>query len=210
MNIFNKKAKLLFFMLPFLFVCSCKEDSGISDNEMIKNTITPFGGSALGLGYDLMLDYDKPNLVGLVKVEAIKQNEYVFDDYGNFTTYSGTSYELSAQISNPQRTQLVSLIPGNIVVNAYQMMEYADGKYYVPSSLNAENYFGGGYNKILIDSNQYFNTLIDSVTFGDIITITNLSLGHTINRNQNLVINYTGASSNSLVEVFLNRLDRFS
>lgn len=183
---------LTFFLL--LSFVSCKDD-----NINPRNSISFFGDSD---GYDLLLELDKPNLIGLIELTSIYQDEFIFhpDGRGGYTHYQGTSFGVTADIANEQRTEFVSLKPANIVVNAFQLQEYETGNYSVPSYLDIENYFGGGwYNEIIIDSNRYFDMLVDSVTFEDAIRITNVSLGDVINRRENFVVNFSGASNTSVI-----------
>jgi hypothetical protein len=198
----------IILLLVILCVTSCKEGNNILD---INNNISLFPTVSTGDyewgNFELLLNLDKSNLTGIIELESLHQNELIFDSVGNFVPYQGTSYGLKGKITNPSRNAFVSLSPASLVVNAFQMQEYATGRYYVPSHLDVENYFGSGYNKIVIDSNQYFDKLIDSVSFGNSISIINVIAGQSVDRNQNFTINYVGASSNSLIEYKLRIID---
>lgn len=188
-------------MIILLINTSCKEDSSIINQN---GNINFFSGISGGNGgYDLLLAFDNPNVMGIVEFESVYQDEYHFDIYnfsGNFEHYEGESFGLEADIANPQRSSLVSLSPASIVANAFQMQQYQTGRYYVPSHLDIENYFGTGYNKIMIDSNQYFNKLVDSVSFGNAIRITNVPVGTVVDRNTDFVVNFSGASATTPIE----------
>jgi hypothetical protein len=207
----KKMKKILILILNLIallvFGNACKDNSDIVANNgsILFPTISSSDEN------NLLSTLDKPNLVGLVTIQSLYQDEFIFDfdGEGNYTPYTGTTDDLSALITNSNRTELVSLSPASLVVNAFQMIEASDGNYYVPSHLEVENYFGSGYNKIVIDSNQYFDKLVDSVTFSNAVRITNVSVGQVISRNQDLVINFTGATNNSFVELNVDRVYRF-
>jgi len=193
---------LLLFVL--LSLIACKEDDTILNPVL---NLFP-GGAGGGIGHELFLNFDRPNLIGVIEFESIFQDEILFDLNlsGNYTHYTGESFGLKADFLNTNRTAFVSLSPATIVANAFQLREYATGRYYVPSHLEVDNYFGGGYNKVEIDSNQYFNELDDSVSFGGSIRITNISVGQSINRDNDLIVNFVGASSNTIIDFELLRI----
>lgn len=205
----NKMLLILSFIV-LLFANACKDD-----NNPVNETFSFFSSPNTGGGYDLIENFERPNLMGLVQIDTRHDDRYAFDfdGGGTYTHYQGTSFGLSADIANPQRTEFVSLSPASIVINAFQLSQYAIGQYNVPSYTadenNLENYFGNGYNKIIIDSNQYFNRLVDSVSFETAANITNIQCGQSITRGKDLVINFTGGSSTSLVTYYLIREDNF-
>ena len=173
----NTKRKVtIILIIALAIITGCKEE----------NTTSPikFFGSRNGgdNGYEILSHLDNPNVIGIVQFDLHSQDRYVFDydGSGNYQLNSGQRYYLQVKIANPSKTQYVSLSPAPLMVNAFKLIEFGTGLYYVPDELGIEHYYGNGYNKIVIDSNQYFDVLVDSVTFSSGVLITNILPGDII------------------------------
>jgi hypothetical protein len=196
------KEKIFLLLAISLFFSSCKDaDSPIVSNN--KESIFLNGSY-----YNLLLNFDNADVIGFVEVGTIYKNEYVFEfgGTGSYQPYQGRSYDATAYIANVQKTGFVSLEPARILFNCFHMQEYGKGHYYIPSSWNITNNFGSGYNKIQIDSNQYFNKLDDSVAFGSPVSVTNINLGQVVSRNQDFIIDVVSGSP--VVEYSLHLIDK--
>ena len=189
---------LSLMIVTLLFANSCKDD-----NEPKTKNQFPLLNSIGDM--DLISNFDRPNLKGIIFLEEYNQNRYVFDNIGNFTTYTGMNHSARAMFFNTSKTHLVSLSPNYVVVNGFQLTEYEDGLYNLPSEYDIRNLFGGGYNRIEIEPNHYFDSLVDSVTFASAIN-SSISMGQIVNRNSDFIINLNGATSTSIVECILERV----
>lgn len=183
-------------------ISSCEDD-----NNVQRKTISLFGGGIEG--YELFEEFDSPNLIGVVDFTTVNSDLYhfAFDGTPEYTHYQATSFDITADFINADKTEFFSLGEVDLYANGFKLYEHSVGQYYVPTaSGNIVNYFGGGYNTVQFDSNVFFNTLADSVTFGSPINLTNVSVGDIVSRSENFVINLTGASSTSILEWELHHI----
>lgn len=185
-----------------------------SDNSL--NHMNSIGNPNIYLGHDTTLsfsdivsDYDTTDIMGSIYLT----NEYekiLLNEPTNEIDYNTNNAH--AYFFDPDDQDSIYPCEG-IYVNDQELLELHSGsKHYITSgdinggtglALN----FGSGTNNIKIDSNQYISEIDTNIAFSQRIRISNISRGDTINKSNNMLINWTGVNSGYVGLTLHNSVD---
>ena len=101
-----KKLSLLAMLL--LIITGCRDDSEQTFNKLVSpiSLFSPSGGSG---PYAQFIEFDKPNLIGLISIDRLEQDEFIFNDVGDYIHFQNVRGDLDGYFVNHSRSTLVSL-----------------------------------------------------------------------------------------------------
>ncbi len=192
----SMKYSLISIIIVCLITMSCSDNSTSYKNPL--GNLNIYLGNDTSLTFaDIVGNYDTTDVIGLITLK----NEY--EDFYLFQSSNPIFYDVNnarAYFFDPDDQATMRECAG-IYVNNLQLHELHTGsKNYITSGDVDEGTglvlnFGSGYNNIKIDSNQYIPSVDTNISFSSKIRITNLDRGDSVNKNNNITVNWSGNST---------------
>lgn len=184
----------LILIAAVLTFTSCSDDNPAGpDSRNVTKLFNNNGFQRLDYVVD---NWDDGSLNGIVFIT--KEYNKVYEIYTHngvvdSSDYEGTYYNINAGLFSsdfkPFDTQ-------NFYINEIQLSGSLEGKYEHTKRLEESDInFGSGTNTIRMDSNSMFNKLIDSVSLGQAVQITDFTRGDTISKSLGYTLNWSGSPS---------------
>lgn len=216
------KMMLLLLSISLLFLSSCTDDSikaskiinnsNASNITKIKNKFAYQSNNRVSeILEKYFLDGRIIGVLELISTEynslGYKKNNSGIKEFYDCVTISNFSYAGFRNSSNEP------LSVNNLLVNATLMREYAKGAYSKNDPNELELFFNG------VNPNKYFiegkpntvvpDTVVDKVVFANRVKITNIRKGQIFSKSQDIVVNWTGGSSKSIIKIEISGNDPF-